>query len=346
MICGFLDKEGNPIVLAIRTASLAILAILLLVAGLNPSFAQDLKRLRYAVSSATTQLPIWAAKEGGLFSKHGLDVEVILMRGGPLNTLALVSGQMQLSSSGAESVVAARAEGADLVLLACPIDIDPVYLIARPEIKSTVELKNQTTAVTRLGSTTHFYLRLALRQVGIDADKEMRILQLGTGADLAVALETGRIAVAALTLRTAIRFLDKGWPLFVDLTKTNFIYPPSCVTSSRAFLKEQPGTVERVLKAYVEAIHLLKTDRQFAERLYAKIYRETDSRMIKKTVEVYADLFKPLPYVPDQGIKFVVQELAQRRPLPNHFVSRVEQFRDNGPLEKLAKEGWIAQLYR
>ena len=332
--------------LAIRTGLLAILSILSLAGESKLSFAQDLKRLRYAVSSATTQLPIWAAKEGRLFSKHGLDVEVILMRGGPLNTLAIVSGQMQLSSSGAESVVAARAEGADLVLLACPIDIDPVYLIARPEIKSAVELKNKTTGVTRLGSTTHFYLRLALKQVGIDADKEMRILQFGTGADLAVALETGRIAVAALTLRNVIRFLDRGWPLFVDLTKTNFVYPPSCVTSSRAFLKEQPGTVERFLKAYAEAISVFKKDRQFAERLYATAYRETDSRVIKKTVEVYADLFKPVPYVPDQGIKLVVQELAQRRPLPTDFVSRVEQFRDNGPLEKLAKEDWIKQLYK
>jgi NitT/TauT family transport system substrate-binding protein len=333
-----MQPERGHTVLAPGARLLAILAILLLVAASKPAFAEDLKRLRYGVSSATTQLPIWAAKEGGLFSKHGLDVEVILMRGGPLNTLAILSGQMQLSSSGAEAVVAARAEGADLVLLACPVDIDPVYLIARPEIKNPAELKNKTTGVTRLGSTTHFYLRLALKQVGIDADKEMKILQFGTGADLAVALETGRIAVAALTLRTAIRFLDRGWPLFADLTKSNYIYPPSCVTSSRAFLKEQPGTVERVLKAYVEAIRLLKKDRQFAERLYAKIYRETDSKVIKKTVEVYTELFKPMPYVADQGIKLVAQELAQRRPLPNDFVGRVEQFRDNGPLEKLAKE--------
>jgi ABC-type nitrate/sulfonate/bicarbonate transport system substrate-binding protein len=145
------QRERGRIVLAIRTGLSAILSILLLAAESRLSFAEDLKRLRYAVSSATTQLPIWAAKEGGLFAKHGLDVEVILMRGGPLNTLAIVSGQMQLSSSGAESVVAARAEGADLVLLACPIDIDPVYLIARPEIKSAAELKNKTTGVTRLG---------------------------------------------------------------------------------------------------------------------------------------------------------------------------------------------------
>ena len=332
---------------AMRTALLAIVSLLSLASGLlRLSFAQDVKRLRYGVSPATTHLPIWAAKEGGIFSKYGLDVEVILMRGGPLNTMAIVSGQMQLSSAGAESVVAARTEGADLVLLACPIDADPVYLIARPEIKNPAELKNKTSGVSRLGSTTHFYLWAALKQIGIDADKEIRILQLGTSSEVAVALETGRIAVAALTVRNAIRFLDKGWPLLVDLSKTNFVYPPSCVTSSRAFLREQPGTVERVLKAYVEAIHRLKKDRAFAERVYAKTYRETDPKIIKKTVEVYADLFKSVPYVPDQGIDVVVKQLAQRRPLPKGFVSRAEQFRDNGPLEKLVKEGWIDQLYR
>jgi NitT/TauT family transport system substrate-binding protein len=334
-------------VTAMRTALLAIVSLLSLASGLlRLSFAQDVKRLRYGVSPATTHLPIWAAKEGGIFSKYGLDVEVILMRGGPLNTMAIVSGQMQLSSAGAESVVAARTEGADLVLLACPIDADPVYLIARPEIKNPAELRNKTSGVSRLGSTTHFYLWAALKQIGIDADKEIRILQLGTSSEVAVALETGRIAVAALTVRNAIRFLDKGWPLLVDLSKTNFVYPPSCVTSSRAFLREQPGTVERVLKAYVEAIHRLKKDRVFAERVYAKTYRETDSKIIKKTVEVYADLFKSVPYVPDQGIDVVVKQLAQRRPLPKGFVSRAEQFRDNGPLEKLVKEGWIDQLYR
>ena len=88
-----------------RTATLVTVSVLMLASGLlRLSFAQDLKRLRYGVSPATGHLPIWAAKEGGIFSKYGLDVEVILMRGGPLNTLAIVSGQMQLSSAGAESV--------------------------------------------------------------------------------------------------------------------------------------------------------------------------------------------------------------------------------------------------
>jgi hypothetical protein len=56
---------------------LAILSILSLAAESKLSFAQDLKRLRYAVSSATTQLPIWAAKEGRLFLQTWMDVEDI-----------------------------------------------------------------------------------------------------------------------------------------------------------------------------------------------------------------------------------------------------------------------------
>lgn len=62
--------------------------------------------------------------------------------------------------------------------------------------------------------------------------------------------------------------------------------------------------------------------------------------------EVYAEFFKTAPPVSDQGIQVVVQGLAQQRPLPKDFAIRLDQFRDNGPLEKLAKESWIEQLYK
>ena len=55
------------------------------------------------------------------------------MRGGSLITVGIMSGELQLSGVGAESVVAARVEGGDVVLLACPLDTDLVYLMGRPE---------------------------------------------------------------------------------------------------------------------------------------------------------------------------------------------------------------------
>jgi NitT/TauT family transport system substrate-binding protein len=248
--------------------------------------------------------------------------------------MGIMSGQLQFSGAGAESAVAARVEGGDIVLLACPVDSDPVYLIARPEIKSPAELKGKATAVTRLGSTTHFYLRAALRQVGLDPEKDVTILQLGTGTEAVSALEGGRISMAALTNRYAIPLLQRGWPMFVDLSTTDLVYPSSCVASSRSFVKAESKVVDDFLRAYVAAIQLIKKDQSFAEKTFAKWLRERDPYLIKKTVESYARIFKMPPYVPDKGIETVIKDLASRRPVPKEFIGHPELFRDNNPLEK------------
>jgi NitT/TauT family transport system substrate-binding protein len=296
--------------------------------------AQELKRIHYGTTSSTAHLPIWVAKDAGYFAKHGLNVEPVNIRGGALITMGIMSGQLQFSGAGAESAVAARVEGGDVVLLACPVDSDPVYFITRPEIKSAAALKGKSTAVTRLGSTTHFYLRAAARHVGLDPEKDLTILQLGTGTETAAALENGRIAAAAITHRYALPFLQRGWPLLVDLSTTDLVYPSSCVASSRAFVKAEPKLVEDFLRAYVAGIQLIKKDASFAEKSFAKWLREKDAYLIKTTVEAYSKIFKLTPYVPDKGIENVMKDLASRRPVSKEFFGRPELFRDNGPLEK------------
>ncbi|MGH7809297.1 MAG: ABC transporter substrate-binding protein [Candidatus Binatia bacterium] len=262
------------------------LFLFVLLALYSGAAAQELRRIHYGTTTSTAHLPIWVAKDAGLFAKNGLNVEPVQIRGGALITMGIMSGQLPLSGAGAESIVAARVEGGDVVLLACPVDSDPVYLIARPEIKSPAELKGKATAVTRLGSTTHFYLRAALRQVGIDPEKEVTILQLGTGTEAVTAMENGRIAMAALTNRYAIPLLERGWPMFVDLSKTDLIYPSSCVASSRAFVKSEPKVVEDFLRAYAAAIQLIRKDQSIAERSFSKWLRENDPQLIKNAFMV------------------------------------------------------------
>lgn len=299
-----------------------------------PLFAQELRRINYGTTTSSAHLPVWVAKDAGLFAKAGLNVEPVQIRGGALITMAIVSGSLQFSGAGAESVVAARIEGGDVALLACPVDSDPVYLITRPEIKSAAELKGKATAVTRLGSTTHFYLRAALRQVGLDPEKDMIILQLGSSNETVSAMESGRVSAAALTNRYAIPLLQRGWPMLVDLSTTDMVYPSSCVASSRAYIKAEPKIVEDFLRAYVAGIRLIKKDQGLAEKSLVKWLRETDPIAVKKTVEAYSRLFKPSPYVPDKGLDNVMKDLANRRSVPKEFIGHFELFRDNGPLEK------------
>jgi NitT/TauT family transport system substrate-binding protein len=298
------------------------------------SWAQDLRRIHYGTTNSTSHLPVWVAKDAGYFAKHGLNVEPVHIRGGALITMGIMSGQLQFSGAGAESVVAARIEGGDVVLLACPVYSDPVYLMARPEIRSAAELKGKSTAVTRLGSTTHFYLRAALRHVGLDSEKDLTILQLGAGPEIVSALETGRIAAAALTTRYALPYLERGWPMLVDLSTTDLVYPSSCVASSRSFVKTEPKAVDDFLRAYVAGIRLIVKDPPFAEKSFAKWLREREPTVIKKSVDAYVRLFKVTPFVPDKGIENVMKDLSTRRVIPKEFVGRPELFRDNAPLER------------
>lgn len=325
-----------------RDWSLCLCKICLLLAlaslGSAPSRAEELRRILYGTTASPSHLPVWVAKDAGLFEKAGLNVEPVQIRGGSLITLAIITGDLPFSGAGAESIVAARAAGGDVILLACPVDTDPVYLIARPEIKSVADLKGQGTAVTRYGSTTHFYLRAALRHVGLNPDKDMVVLQLGAGPEIVAALDVGRIAAAALTTRYAIPFLQRGWPVLVDLSNTDLVYPASCVASSRAFIRSEPKVTEDFLRAYVAGIHLIKKNIHIAEKSFAKWMREKDPAITKKTVQAYARLFKTAPVVPDKGINNVVLDLIKARPDFKEYIDRPEPFRENGPLEKVLRE--------
>jgi ABC-type nitrate/sulfonate/bicarbonate transport system substrate-binding protein len=330
------------VVTRITLRSLALSSCIISLA--NFALAQDAQRLRYGTTNSIMNLPVWVAQDARLFVKHGLsNVEIIFIQSGTLITMGVVSGELNFSGAGAASVVAARLKGGDVVLLACPVDADAVYLIARPGLKSAAELRGKTAAVTRLGSTTHFYLRAALRYAGLDP-KDVKVLQLGL--DFSGALEAGQIDAAALPFNLALPYLQKGWPVLLDLTKTDFVYPASCVVSSRVFIKESPRVVDRFLKAYVEAIYLTKKDRSFAEKVFNKWLRQPDPEIAKRTVQVYADLFKRVPTVTDGGIKAVLEELAESSPVPKEMMNRPDYFRDPAPVERLVKEGWIEQLYR
>jgi len=320
-----------------RIARLVLIIVTLLTMHESAS-TEELRRILYGTTASPAHLPVWVAKDAGLFEKAGINVEPVQIRGGSLIALAIITGDLPFSGVGAESVVAARAAGGDVILLACPVDTDPVYLITRPEIKSAQELKGLSSAVTRYGSTTHFYLRAALKHVGLNPDKDMTILQLGAGPEMVVALDRGAIAAAALTTRYAMPFLQRGWPVLVDLSNTDLVYPSSCVTSSRAFIRSEPKLTENFLRAYVAGIHLIKKSHQFAEKSFAKWMREKDAAIVKRTVQAYARIFKSAPVVPDKGINNVVLDLVKARPEFKDYIDRPEPFRENGPLEKALRE--------
>src|SRR5262245_60183842 len=77
------------------------------------------ERLHVGYSAQAGSLaPIWITKEAGIFKKHGLDVELLFIPGGPTAAAALLSGEVPISVVGGPAIVSSNLAGSDIVMIA------------------------------------------------------------------------------------------------------------------------------------------------------------------------------------------------------------------------------------
>src|SRR6266511_4353215 len=179
--------------------SISFWFVIILIALVVPTVrAQERVRLGLSSISATSG-SIWVAEEKGLFKKHGIDAEVIIIGGGAARVVSsLISGEIQLSVGGGDAVIRADLRGADGVLVASPMKTGLQRLMVRPEIKTPADLKGKTIAITRFGSASHWVLQLFLRKWG------MRKNSCNTQWDA----EPKRVIAMVLPLRSAGVFIS------------------------------------------------------------------------------------------------------------------------------------------
>src|SRR5215217_6145628 len=78
-----------------------------------------LRKLAIAIVSPNELMAIpWIGKDSGIFARHGFDVDVLVIGGSPRVTQSLVAGDFDYAIAGASSLVRARIQGADPVILA------------------------------------------------------------------------------------------------------------------------------------------------------------------------------------------------------------------------------------
>ena len=88
-----------------------------------------------AASASSSMLSLWAAQEQGLFAKHGIDAQLILIRGGSTLVASLVTGEIQLAFTSGVSVLGAAAQGVDVKMLTSISSRVSWKLIANPQAR-------------------------------------------------------------------------------------------------------------------------------------------------------------------------------------------------------------------
>src|SRR5215510_2458477 len=103
--------------------------------------AEELKPVRISTSLGAGQLGLWVTRDAGLFSKYGLNVEIIGIQSASRQVQLLFSGDTLLSSSSGTTPVRARIEGGDTIIIMGLLNSFTLSIMAVPEVKEPRDLK-------------------------------------------------------------------------------------------------------------------------------------------------------------------------------------------------------------
>jgi NitT/TauT family transport system substrate-binding protein len=313
------------------------------------SFAEaQLTKLRVGYSAISeVDMPAWVAKETKLFEKNGLDVQLVYFTGGTTAVLALVSGEVPICQVAGPAVVNSALAGSDIVMIAGGATAADYSLISGREITRPEQLKGGSGAVSNFGAASDFIARYALEKIGLTPGKDVSMVQAGGISDRLAAVLVGRVQATVLNPPASFIGQKKGLNVLADVAKLGLAFQNTGVATSRRFSREQPEIVRRYVRAQVEAVHRIYTDKQTALQILTKYFRGNVERdILEKTWELLTEgtLLPRKQYPTIEGIKFILAPLAEKDPKAK--AAKPEDFTDLSFIKALDESGYIDNLYK
>jgi NitT/TauT family transport system substrate-binding protein len=253
--------------------------------------AQEKKNLRVVFVSLSwnAQLPFRIANHRGFFKEQGLTVEPIFVRGGPIAITALISGNVDFASiGGAQAAIRSKAKGLDLNIISSLSNYTNYTVIGSKENKRLEDLRGKIVGITGAGTFSDFTIRLYLKRNNIDPDKDVALRAIGQTVVRAGALEKGLIAAAPFSAEDAVKLLDKGFPMIVNLNEALRV-PQSVYVTRGEMLEKYPETTKRFLKAVILGMQFAKHNKQEAIKIGFAAGLQGDPYVVNRTY----DLFSP-----------------------------------------------------
>ena len=229
-----------------------------------------MKKINWGMTALSAAMWIpWLAKDAKIYEKNGLDVEIVLLRGSGQSSQALLGGSLFAAPVALPQVMLADLNGADLVNVAHTIAAASSKLLVQPEIRRPEDLRGKKIATSSIGSLGDFLFRYALRKYGVNPDREITWLSIGTNAERLQALLTGAIDGADVTYPADVQAERRGYRVLIDARK-EITFPTTSVVTRRKTIHEDRDTVMRFVRSHVEGIAFHKQNKEFSLKVLTK----------------------------------------------------------------------------
>ena len=306
--------------------------------------AQKLEKITVAYATPSGAFaPVWMAKEAGLYEKYGLDVDLKYIAGAPVLVPAVIAGEVQFGQTAAPGPMNSYVQGGGTVWITAAVNTAVLYMVAAPSITKMEDLKGKSVGVTKYGSTTDTFTRLALKKYGLEPNKDVAILQTGGTPETLAALKAGQISASVNGPPTHLKALDAGDKVLLDIASLGIPYPFGGAFTTKKMIKERPDTVRKFVKAYVEALYLLKTDEKKAKEVIGKYTKTTDPKELDETYKAFVGHYEKVPIPTVEVMKTAIDEMAATNPKVSSIDPK--EFFDDTFVKELQDNGFIDKLY-
>ncbi len=336
--------DGKDIALHKQRRLLAAFCACLCVVSLFAGTASA-EKIRVAFVSPTPVFaPTWIAKETGLFAKHGLDADVILLTGSPRLVQSLIAGDVDFAVVGLTALMRARMQGAEVVVLATTTNVSVMKLLVTRQsgIHRLEDLKGKVMGVSQYGSEADAFARIVVGKSGLKPDKDVAILQMGGHPQVAAALVAGKLEAGVLGGLALLTAKKSGAIVLADGAKLNTVSMAGTLAVTRRYAQRNRDSVMRFMRAFVEAFDYLKSNREGSIPILQKYMGGINSEQARFVYDEYVDLFDELPVPREKGFQAVLDNESD----PKAKSFKPANFVDLSFLKEIDRTGQVEKSYR
>jgi len=262
-------------------------------------------RIRIAVSNPNMpNLTSQMALKRGFFKDENLDAEIIRMNPNVAIT-ALATGDIDYCQLFG-AVVGGAVSGLPVRIVEVFLYNWPMTLIAQPEIKSLKDLKGKTLGISSFGATPDVAARMMIKQAGIDSEKEIKVLALGSDAARITALTQRIVDIVVMSPPADTQLEKQGYRILARAYEL-FSFPYLGLGTNLRKIKEKPVEIRRAIKATVRANRFIRDNRDESARTliaWGKVERE----FAYASYDALRVLFNSDGAVPEDGLKLVIDQ--------------------------------------
>src|SRR5713226_7553775 len=295
---------------------LALLAAIGLVGG-APDLAVAADKIRISVTNFNMSfLPSGLAVKRGFFKEEGLEAEVIRMNANVAIT-ALAGGDTDYTMIFG-SVVRAAIRGLPVRVVASLIDGSTHALTARPEFKSARDLKGKTLGIQAYGATDQVAAMMMFKHLGVDPEKEIKVVALGPAAARLSALKEGVVEAAVISPPADEEAKKMGFNVLARAYEL-FSFPFVGLGTHTRKIKEKPDEVKRTIKALIKANRFIRQNREGTIQTLADWGRTTPAL----AAAAYDSAFKVYNLdgsIPDDGLLAIIDQAVKEAKLTRQVV--------------------------